>query len=69
MLAISISQRVKQYRIEHKISQECFGDMLGVSAQAVSIWEREVTYPDTMLWPLLSKILCCKIDDFFEKIK
>jgi len=67
MLCISISKRVKKYRIEHKISQENFGNMLGVSAQAVSKWEREVSYPDVMLWPLLSKILCCKIDDFYEK--
>lgn len=67
MLCISISKRVKKYRIEHKISQESFGNMLGVSAQAVSKWERQVSYPDVMLWPLLSKILCCKIDDFYEK--
>lgn len=68
MLCITISNRIKQYRQEHKISQERFGDMLGVSAQAVSKWERQLSYPDIMLWLSLSKILSCNIEDFFEEI-
>ncbi|MBQ9744725.1 MAG: helix-turn-helix transcriptional regulator [Clostridia bacterium] len=68
MLCITISYRIKQYRREHKISQERFGDMVGVSAQAVSKWERQLSYPDIMLWLSLSKILSCNIEDFFEEI-
>ena len=66
MLYISISKRIKKYRKMHRISQEKFGMILGVSAQAVSKWEREISYPDIMLWPTLSKLLSCKIEDFFE---
>ena len=66
MMCITISKRIKIYRQWYKISQENFGALVGVSAQAVSKWENELSYPDVMIWPQLAKILCCKIDDFFE---
>ena len=50
----------------HNISQTEFGELMGVSAQAVSKWEREVCYPDVTMLPLLARILNVEINDLFE---
>ncbi len=67
MYRITISQKIKDYRKEHNISQGEFGNIFGVSAQSVSKWERGLSYPDIILLPLLANILHCSLDDLFEK--
>ena len=47
------------------MSQSAFGQLLGVSAQAVSKWEKELCYPDITLLPSLASIVGCTIADFF----
>ena len=39
------------------MSQTVFGEFFGVTAQAVSKWEREISCPDIILLPSLAKIL------------
>ena len=67
MTEISISQRILSYRQINGLSQGEFGKRIGVSAQAVSKWECEKTYPDITLLPALAKILNCEINDFFSE--
>ena len=43
-----------------------FGKLLGVSAQAVSKWEREECYPDITFLPEIAALLCCSISDLFD---
>ena len=66
MKRIVISQRIKDYRYDKRISQKEFGDLLGVSPQAVSKWERGGCYPDITLLPKLATLLECSESDFFE---
>ena len=66
MKKIVISQRIKDYRYDKRISQKEFGDLLGVSPQAVSKWERDACYPDITLLPRLATLLECSESDFFE---
>ena len=66
MNGILISGKIKEFRAEHKLSQGEFGKLLGVSAQAVSKWERQVCFPDITLLPELSRVLDCDIADLFE---
>lgn len=63
---ITVSERIRAYRIERGISQSQFGKLIGVSAQAVYKWENGICYPDIMLLPQLAEILGCSICDFFE---
>lgn len=63
---IRIALLITEYRRRHQISQTEFGKLLGVSAQAVSKWEREVCYPDVTILPDLAKILRIEINDLFE---
>lgn len=62
---ITIAERIKEYRKEHRLSQGAFGKLIGVSAQAVYKWEQEVCYPDIIILPCLARILGCTTDEFF----
>lgn len=63
---ITVGKRIREYRRERRLSQEVFGELIGVSAQAVSKWERELSYPDITLLPILAGVVGCSIDAFFE---
>ncbi|MBQ7290167.1 MAG: helix-turn-helix transcriptional regulator [Clostridia bacterium] len=65
MKKIIICEKIKKYRKEKRITQAEFGEILGVSAQAVSKWESELCYPDITFLPDIAKILGCVIDDLF----
>ena len=44
-------------RRERRMSQTEFGDLFGVTPQAVSKWEREISCPDIILLPGIAKVL------------
>lgn len=66
MKKITIAEKIKNYRMKNNLSQREFGKMLGVSAQAISKWEREECFPDLTFLPDIATALNCKISDFFE---
>ena len=57
MNSIRISACVRNFRREHSMSQTSFGELFGVSAQAVSKWERELSCPDITLLPEIARVL------------
>ena len=65
MKQIVISQKIREYRRLHKLTQGEFGRLLGVSAQAISKWERGECYPDITMLPDLAALLSCSVNDFF----
>jgi DNA-binding XRE family transcriptional regulator len=65
MKKILISEKIKLYRKENALTQAEFGDILGVSAQAVSKWEKETCYPDITFLPDIAKAIGCKIEELF----
>ena len=69
MTVIIIDQKIKDYRKSHKLTQMEFGEILGISPQAVSKWERVECYPDITFLPELAKMFGCSIDDFFCKTR
>ena len=62
---VVVAEKIIEFRLKNKLTQGEFGDLLGVSAQAISKWEREVCYPDITILPELAATLGCKVDDFF----
>jgi len=64
---IRIGECILNYRKERGISQGEFGELLGVSAFAVSKWEREVCYPDIFLLPDISDLIGVSIDEMMGK--
>ena len=65
MEKLNISARIVAYRRRHSLTQAAFGELLGVTPQAVSKWERDVCCPDVMLLPRLATLLSCTVSDFF----
>ena len=53
----TLGQRIASLRKEKSLTQEELAETLGVSAQAVSKWENDVSCPDIMLLPRLADIL------------
>lgn len=65
MRKIIISEKLKAYRYQKRITQQALADMLGLTAQSVSKWEREECCPDIALLPILADAIGCAVDDFF----
>lgn len=50
------------------LTQDELGNRLGVSAQAVSKWERQIACPDIMLLPELAVIFGVTLDELFAPV-
>lgn len=61
-----IGKQIKKYRCIKGITQEQLGQLVGVTTQAVSKWERGGT-PDAELLPRLSQVLGVSIDALFGR--
>ena len=66
MKKILISEKIKDYRRKNGLTQDDLGKLLGVSAQAISKWERVECYPDITFLPDIAKLLGCGIGDLFS---
>ena len=62
---MEIGNRIKQLRLHRGITQEAIAQHLGVTAQAVSKWERGVATPDIGMLPDLSAYFGVSIDELF----
>lgn len=60
-MELKIGGKIAKYRKLKGYTQEQFGELVGVSGQAVSKWENGGV-PDTYLLPVISKILGVSID-------
>ena len=65
MKKVIVSQKVKTFRRENRLTQEQFAACLGLSPQTISKWEREECYPDITFLPILADVLGCTVNDFF----
>ena len=65
MKKVIISAKLKSYRYERNITQRQLADVLGISPQAISKWERDECCPDIALLPLIADAIGCTVDDFF----
>ncbi|WP_138206644.1 helix-turn-helix domain-containing protein [Haloimpatiens lingqiaonensis] len=64
-MAIEIGKQIKNLRIEKGVTQEELANHLGISYQAVSKWENNITAPDIELLPKLSVYFGVTIDELF----
>lgn len=59
----TLGKRIAMLRKEKGLTQEQLAEKVGVSAQAVSKWENDVSCPDITLLPLLADILGVTVDE------
>lgn len=63
---MTISNNIRTFRLQKRLSQEKLGELLGVSAQAVSKWEQGITSPDISLLPIMAECFGVTIDSLFQ---
>ena len=63
---MDIGNKIKQLRHKSGLTQEQLASRLGVSAQAVSKWETDVTMPDITLLPMIATEFGISIDELFD---
>lgn len=63
---MQIGDYILNYRKQHRLTQGEFGELLGVSTQAVSNWERKICYPDIFLLPAISELIGISIDEMMK---
>ena len=63
---MTMNEKIKNLRLQKRLSQESLGELLGVSAQAVSKWEQGITSPDISLLPIIADCFGVTIDSLFE---
>lgn len=63
---MTLGKTIKQLRKETFLSQEQLAAKLNITAQAVSKWENEESYPDIFFLPKIAAIFGVKIDELFE---
>ncbi len=59
----TLGERIAEKRKARGLKQDELAERLGVSAQAVSKWENDISCPDIMTLPQLAEILGCSIDE------
>lgn len=63
----SLGKKISELRKEKNLTQEGLAEALGVSPQAVSKWENDLSCPDIMLLPELASLFDVSIDELFGK--
>ncbi|MCG4437262.1 helix-turn-helix transcriptional regulator [Erysipelothrix rhusiopathiae] len=61
-----INQQIKFYRTEQKMSQEMLAEMLNISRQSISKWERGESLPSIDNLIRLSEILGIPLNDLVK---
>ena len=62
----TIGSRIAQKRKALGLTQEGLASQLGISSQAVSKWENDISAPDIGLLPALAKALNCTTDELLS---
>lgn len=57
-----LSENLKKYRLLKNLTQEDVAEYLGITAQSVSKWERQESYPDITFLPALANIFETSVD-------
>ncbi len=62
----SIGEKIKQLRRQKGITQSELAKKVGVSTQAVSKWESNISFPDIMLLPNIAAFFGVTVDSLFS---
>jgi transcriptional regulator with XRE-family HTH domain len=64
-----LGENIAALRRAAGLTQELLADRLGVTSQAVSKWERQLSCPDVSLLPTMAEVFGVDIDELFVSAK
>ena len=59
---LKIGEKIRELRLQHKMTQDQLADRLGVSYQSISRWENGITYPDIEFLPAIANYFSVSLD-------
>ena len=59
---MTLGDKLSKLRKENNYTQEQLADILGVSRQAISKWESDISYPETDKLIRMSELFNCSLD-------
>ncbi|HBR32394.1 MAG TPA: transcriptional regulator [Clostridiales bacterium] len=62
-MEINIGKNLKKLRVQRDLTQEQLAEILNVSAQAISRWENNTTYPDIATVPFIANFFDVSVDE------
>ena len=63
-----LGENIASHRRTAGLTQELLADRLGVTSQAVSKWERQISCPDVSLLPAMADVFGVSIDELFVSL-
>ncbi len=63
---MELGERLKNLRLRRGFTQEQAGQILGVSSQVVSKWERGLTLPDVHMMPRIAVLYRISLDELYD---
>ena len=63
---MNIGEKIRTLRQESHLTQDALASQLGVSAQAVSKWEKNITAPDISLLPEIAEVFAVTTDELLS---
>ena len=63
---MNIGEKIRTLRQESHMTQDALASQLGVSAQAVSKWEKNITAPDISLLPDIAEVFAVTTDELLS---
>lgn len=66
MFSTKLGYEIRLYRNRCNLSQQAFGDLLGVSANTVHLWERKGARPSMSSMVALARIMDIPLDRIME---
>lgn len=64
---MTIGKKIAALRKLKEMTQDDLSEKLGVSPQAVSKWENDISYPDILLLPQLAQLFDVTVDELLSK--
>lgn len=65
-MANTLGKRISELRRSRNLTQDALAEELGITAQAVSKWENDISCPDIMMLPQLADYFSVSIDELLR---
>ena len=63
---MNMGEKIRMHRLRRSMTQERLSQSVGVTAQAVSKWENDVSYPDIILLKPLARTFGISVDELLD---